>query len=390
MKKVLLGMAIGMLLTVSTAVYASDGIQALIFPVKIKINGQEKQLMDDYQILNVDGHAYVPIRYVAENVGINVGYDDVNQTILLAYGTTFTQDKNETNVSIGDLILTTDKYKDTTKVTGHIALTNKEPSYVDATLEFYDSQNNLVGNVFIENDFQSDLNNFETRGNGDLTTYSSVVLKVIDVHPSMKLAINSLLDAAKVQDQKSIKQIIAKIPEDQLSIMLLDFIKVANDDSNLREYILPSILERNINLNIQDKRTGYTPLMYASQGFGNLVQPLIEARADVNIKAKDGTTALTLFASKGKPELVKLFLDKGANPNGVGINGYTPLLSALRPLFGHYTGDTVKIVSYLLEAGANVDVKLPEGITPLMIAKDISEPDIAAEIKSMLTEHGAK
>ncbi|KRE57451.1 stalk domain-containing protein [Paenibacillus sp. Soil750] len=72
MKKFILGLLIGIGLAMTTAVFASESIQALLFPAKIKINGQEKKLDSEYQILNVNGHAYVPIRYVAENLGVSM------------------------------------------------------------------------------------------------------------------------------------------------------------------------------------------------------------------------------------------------------------------------------------------------------------------------------
>ncbi|SED10877.1 hypothetical protein [Paenibacillus sp. GP183] len=40
MKKFLIGLTCGIALTATTAVYASDTIQAYLFPAKIEINGQ--------------------------------------------------------------------------------------------------------------------------------------------------------------------------------------------------------------------------------------------------------------------------------------------------------------------------------------------------------------
>lgn len=69
LKKFVSGLLVGAIASFSTAAIASDTIQALIFPAKITINGVPKEIGDEYRILNVDGHVYVPIRYVAENTG---------------------------------------------------------------------------------------------------------------------------------------------------------------------------------------------------------------------------------------------------------------------------------------------------------------------------------
>lgn len=91
MKKFLLGLTCGIALTVTTAAYASDTIQTYLFPVKYVFNGQSKELDSEYTTLNYNGHAYVPIRFVAENMGSNVGYDENTQTIKINYNTDSTQ-----------------------------------------------------------------------------------------------------------------------------------------------------------------------------------------------------------------------------------------------------------------------------------------------------------
>ena len=67
MKKFVAGVTVGTMIIYDLGSFASDTIQAYIFPSTIKINGEKKELGSEYQILNVDGHAYVPLRYVTEN-----------------------------------------------------------------------------------------------------------------------------------------------------------------------------------------------------------------------------------------------------------------------------------------------------------------------------------
>ncbi|MEI7024982.1 stalk domain-containing protein [Paenibacillus sp. y28] len=65
--------------------YSSDTIQALLFPVKLLFNGEQKTPGEAYSILNYKGHTYVPIRFVAETMGANVTYDEAAQSIEIKY-----------------------------------------------------------------------------------------------------------------------------------------------------------------------------------------------------------------------------------------------------------------------------------------------------------------
>jgi hypothetical protein len=45
-----------------------------LFPASFEVNGQTKQLGSEYTVLNYNGHAYVPVRFVAESLGAGVRY----------------------------------------------------------------------------------------------------------------------------------------------------------------------------------------------------------------------------------------------------------------------------------------------------------------------------
>jgi len=81
MKKFIAGLVIGSVLSLATAVYASDTLQAYLFPFKLVINGEEKTVDGEYATLNYNGHAYVPIRFVAEHLGALVRYKEDPRTI---------------------------------------------------------------------------------------------------------------------------------------------------------------------------------------------------------------------------------------------------------------------------------------------------------------------
>jgi hypothetical protein len=80
-KKFILGLTCGIALTATTAVYASDTIQAYLFPAKFEVNGQSKELNSEYKVLNYNGHAYVPIRFIGESLGLGVRYIDRDNVI---------------------------------------------------------------------------------------------------------------------------------------------------------------------------------------------------------------------------------------------------------------------------------------------------------------------
>lgn len=101
MKKFILGLACGIGLTAATGVYASDTVQTYLFPAKFVIHGETKSTAG-YQTLNYEGHAYVPVRFIAENMGNKVAYDEATQTIVVDDGFTIF-DINNPGLSAGHL-----------------------------------------------------------------------------------------------------------------------------------------------------------------------------------------------------------------------------------------------------------------------------------------------
>jgi hypothetical protein len=87
LKKFILGLLCGVILTGSPIVYASNTVQAYLFPVNYFFNGDNKELSNEYSTLNYNGHAYVPVRFITENIGGTVKYDDESGTILVNHPT---------------------------------------------------------------------------------------------------------------------------------------------------------------------------------------------------------------------------------------------------------------------------------------------------------------
>jgi hypothetical protein len=153
LKKFILGLICGIALTATTAVYASDSIQAYLFPAFFKINGLNAPLDDkEYAVLNYQGHAYVPVRFIAEQLGAFVDYTDqgiykeININHFPSNVAILTDDKFS-NIHFGLL----DLYLDGgyTGIRGLLSLDRANDSITEHDIEFklhfYDANNKLIG-----------------------------------------------------------------------------------------------------------------------------------------------------------------------------------------------------------------------------------------------------
>jgi len=95
------------------------------------------------------------------------------------------------------------------------------------------------------------------------------------------------------------------------------------------------------------------------EGAGQVIEVLLKhPQIDLNAPNHAGETALMLAALKGNLVLVQRFAERGAAIN-------QPGWSAL-----HYaaSGPEPQVVAWLLEHGAQLDARSPNGTTPLMMA----------------------
>jgi hypothetical protein len=126
---------------------------------------------------------------------------------------------------------------------------------------------------------------------------------------------------------------------------------------------------------------GNSPLHYAAHHEDlEMAQVLLDC-VDVNAKNHYGTTPLA-YATQGDfkdHRVIRLLLDRGADPNSRRPNHSTPLHRASQ------NGD-VEIVRLLVEHGASVEVKKKDGKSPL----DVASGEHREEIVKLLLEHRAK
>jgi len=111
-----------------------------------------------------------------------------------------------------------------------------------------------------------------------------------------------------------------------------------------------------------------------------LVQSLLKQGVDFKSRDPDGNTALMLATLYSSPEMMKLFLDLGADPNEMNKAGATALMWAVDDL------DKVKL---LVNRGANVNAQADvtqSGFSPLMVAANSAA---AAPVVRFLLKRGA-
>jgi len=122
-------------------------------------------------------------------------------------------------------------------------------------------------------------------------------------------------------------------------------------------------LEKGVPVDAKDKQ-GYTALMKAaSNGQEKVVNLLIEKKAGVNAITVFGTTALMQAAWNGHLNIVKLLVENKADIHMQGAGGWTALYFAALSDRGH-----PEVVRFLLEKGANPNIKDYMGLTLLMQA----------------------
>jgi ankyrin repeat protein len=121
---------------------------------------------------------------------------------------------------------------------------------------------------------------------------------------------------------------------------------------------------------------GFTPLHLAAF-FGNasMVARLIEAGADVNAEARNGSRLRPIHsAAAGRClEISRRLLDAGADPNVAQQGGFTPLHAAAQH------GD-VALIDLLLQCGADTAARSEDGRTPAELAHELGHSELAVRL----------
>lgn len=128
---------------------------------------------------------------------------------------------------------------------------------------------------------------------------------------------------------------------------------------------------------------GSTPLMWASwSGFENLVALLLAADADVSARTNGSVSALHCSLVFANAATTELLLEAGADVDAATGEGLTALMFAARRC-------NAPAVRVLLESGATLDLQDGAGMTALMHAANGDDWALRTEVVSSLLAAGA-
>jgi len=213
-------------------------------------------------------------------------------------------------------------------------------------------------------------------------------ISVVNISTLVPQQFNALVDAVIEKDTAKIQQLLqsgvdinSQHPTSGTSVLMIA------SSYYYYDHIVEYLISKGANVNLKDKE-GKTALLWAASNSFENAKILIANGAKVNEPANDGMTPFlqaTLGVSSGKVpiEICELLRKNGAN-----INAELKRQSVLRWTALHYAaanGDA-ELVKYLIKHGANVNKATGEGSSPLFLAKLSGYDDII----KILKKSGAK
>ena len=129
---------------------------------------------------------------------------------------------------------------------------------------------------------------------------------------------------------------------------------------------------------VGNEMIGRTALMLACEGHLEVVQLLLKANANPNLREAQGITALIIATRQGFSDIVQQLLEYGADPNIGDNNGctaihYIMMLNDTETPQSYKTimSDKLEILQLLIVSGISVNIKNGYGMTALMMASSV-------------------
>lgn len=135
-----------------------------------------------------------------------------------------------------------------------------------------------------------------------------------------------------------------------------DFFQAVQFD---RPSVVRDLLQRGFDPNSYDESGQTAATLAAREGSMRVLDLLLQQpKIDLNARNRSGETALMMVALKGNLDMARRMVEQGA---AIHQPGWSPL---------HYaaTGPEPRIAAMLLDRGAPIDARAPNGSTPLMMA----------------------
>ncbi len=289
------------------------------------------------------GHIDI-VRYLLDN-GVNVNLQDIDGDTALMYAS---------NIPLTPIMLKNDNIDIVTSLVDAGADINIKNVRGDTALSVLLRSDNIDAFRYlvskgadvntVNNDDNSILSNAVWRGKEeyvDLLLENNVKVTKGDIEVAF---IHNHIDIAK-------KLLVStELQKDELSSLLFSALEVRK--SSLEGIQL--LVESGANLEALDDYYDATPLMRAIYHRRlDIVQYLIEQGSQISTVNSKGQSALMKAANYGNLEIVKYLLERGSKLDTVDSTGETALMKAAQST----TCDNIKVIQYLVEAGADPAMK---------------------------------
>lgn len=144
--------------------------------------------------------------------------------------------------------------------------------------------------------------------------------------------------------------------------------------------LVAGLIGRGGNVNARDAIRDSAYLFAGAEGFNEVLRLTLAAGADVASTNRYGGTALIPASEHGHVETVQILIAAGVPVNHVNNLGWTAMQEAI--LLNNGGPRQLEVVRLLLEAGADPDIRDPEGRTALQNSERLGFAEIAALIRS--------